>query len=380
MFRCETAILGGGASGLMLASLLGPRHDYRILEGNATIGAKIAVSGGGRCNLTNRRLDPRRYRGDERFISRIFARYDNRWLLDWFGRQGLEPVLRKRWQYFCPHSAQEVIGIFRRRISPSKLLVSTRIEGVEPADGGFRIRTDRGTGTARRVVVATGGMSYPRLGASGIGLKIAEALGHPVVPTAPALVGLTLQKGEFFFKSLSGIAVPVRITLAERAIESDLLFAHRGISGPAVLDASLWWERGEIAVDFLPGFALESLTRSPRQLTSLLPLPRRAAKAFLDALGVRDMAGRRCDAATLKRLERLKDYRFAPAGTMGYFRAEAMRGGVATDGIDPDTMQSRKCPGLYFVGEVLDVTGEVGGYNFQWAFSSAAVCAEAIGN
>ena len=363
----------------MAVSLLSKsqRQATAIVDGNPRIGAKIAVSGGGRCNLCNECLGPERYRGDPAFLSAVFERYDQRWLLDWFTRLGVATRMEKDRQYFCVEGAESVNRLFRKTLAPATVLLDEKVLSVS-GTGPFRIETSRGSYRADRVVVASGGLSYPRLGAGDIGLRIAEAYGHTIVRPAPALVGMTLQPEQFFFKGLSGVSLPVELRVAGRCFRDRLLFAHRGISGPAVLNASLWWEKGEIEIDFLPGFD-RRLLRGDKKLSTLLPLPRRAARAFLAALKLPDRSAGKLDTADRKRLSRLNAYHFAPAGTFGYARAEVTRGGVATDAVDPRTMESLLQPGLYFLGEVLDVTGELGGFNFQWAFSSAAVCAEALG-
>ncbi len=375
----DLAILGGGASGLMLAARLEPSVSAVLIEGNREPGAKIAVSGGGRCNLTNARIGTERYRGDPSFIRPVLKRYDQQWLLEWFRQRGVKTRREKDAQYFCVDRSPAVIRALKEAASGVELLNGFQVREVRQEAGGYRLVSERGESLqARRLAVASGGLSFPKLGASAIGLKIAESTGHRIVRPAPALVGLTLQPPQSFFKSLSGVATEVEIRVGERRWRDRLLFAHRGISGPAVLNASLWWERGELSVDFLPGVEFLRLRGEKKHLSSLLPLPRRAAKAFLEHLEIPDGPCRHLSASVWERLEGLHDYRFAPAGTFGYSKAEVTRGGVSTDEVDPKTMESRRMPGLYFVGEVLDVTGELGGYNFQWAFSSAAVCADAV--
>ena len=194
----------------------------------------------------------------------------------------------------------------------------------------------------------------------------------------PALVGLTLQKEQFWMKELSGLSCFVEIKVQERVLREEMLFAHKGISGPAVLDATLFWEKGSIEIDFLPNFSLKSLTQSKKQLTSLLPLPKRLTKSFLVQLKLNDKTGKKLTSEDLRTLENLKSYSFAPAGTFGYGKAEVTKGGISTDEVDAETMMSQKQEGLYFLGEVLDVTGRLGGYNFQWAFSSAFICAQQL--
>ncbi|ADV46706.1 NAD(P)/FAD-dependent oxidoreductase [Nitratifractor salsuginis] len=375
----DLAILGAGASGLMLASLLQNRKNVCLIDGNPAPGAKIAVSGGGRCNLCNAHLDPSYYRGDAKVLRSVFGRYDQHWLLRWFHERGVETRLEKGSQYFAKERSRAVLDALQRAARGVETLYGFRVKEIRKEAEGFSLIPERGRALrCRRLVIASGGLSFPKLGASGIGLEFAKESGHPVEPTAPALVGFTLQPAQAFFKSLSGVAVEAEVRVARRCWRDRLLFAHRGISGPAVLNASLWWERGEISIDFLPGFDLNEIRSERKNLSTLLPLPKRAALAFLKVLQIRDRPCRQLGRAEWERLEGLHDYRFAPAGTFGYSKAEVTRGGVGLSRIDPLTMESRLVPGLYFLGEVLDVTGELGGYNFQWAFSSAAVCAEAL--
>jgi len=246
---------------------------------------------------------------------------------------------------------------------------------VSKREGYFYVKTDKRTLTADAVVVASGGLSFPKLGASGIGYEVAEHFGHSIVRTAPALVGFTVQKEQFFFKELSGASTEVVIHVNGQVCEGSLLFAHKGISGPAVLDASLYWEKGKMEIDFLPGFSWENIRKSPKQLSSLLPMPKRVTKAFLLQLKLNDKTGSKITDNELLILKGLNHYSFAPAGTFGYSKAEVTKGGVDTTEVDSQTMMSKKTEGLFFTGEVLDVTGRLGGYNFQWAFSSAASCA-----
>jgi len=372
-------IIGGGASALMLASLL-PSNRATLIETNTKIGAKIQVSGGGKCNITNRVMDPAYYLGEEYFIQPALDLFDEKMLLAWLAQRGLEPVMRKGSQYFCPNSSKEILGIFQRECSKQKILLGEKVMRVTKKGKGFEVKTDKRTLSAERVVVASGGLSYPQLNASDIGYRIAESFGHTIAKTAPALVGLTLQPEQFFFKELSGASTEVRITVGERVVEGALLFAHKGISGPAVLDASLYWEKGKIEIDFLPDIDWDAFVRSEKQISSLLPMPKRVTKAFLLQLDLEDKPGKKLTSLELERLKSLCRYSFAPAGTFGYAKAEVTKGGVATDEVNAYTMMSEKEEGLYFIGEVLDVTGRLGGYNFQWAFASAYVCSQHLIN
>jgi len=368
-------IIGGGASALMLASLL-PKNTAIVIESNEKLGAKILVSGGGKCNITNTNMGTEYFLGDEQFLQPALKRFNEKALLQWLERQRLMPVLRKETQYFCKDSAKELLNVFLKESRKQKILVNEKVLGVSKRDNVFYIKTDKQTLMADRVVVASGGLSFPILGASGIGYEIAEHFGHSIVKTSPGLVGFTVQKEQFFFKALSGVSTDVVIKIGETLCKGGLLFAHKGLSGPAILDASLYWEKGKIEIDFLPGFSWNSLKGSKKQLSSLLPMPKRVTKAFLIQFDIEDKMGSKLTSDELAQLQLLNHYAFAPAGTFGYSKAEVTKGGVCTDEVDAKTMMSQKTEGLYFTGEVLDVTGRLGGYNFQWAFSSAYSCAK----
>lgn len=371
-------IIGAGAAGLMCAAQLG-RKDILILEHNDSPAAKIKISGGGRCNITNKNLSASDYLGNSAFISKVFDHFDNKDLLRFLAKRGLEPVLRKESQYFCKESSEELVDLLLREVERGSLRCGVEVIGVEKVKNLFRIDSSDGEFFAHRVLVATGGLSYRSCGASSIGFEIARSFGHTVVPPRPALAGLTLQPEQFWMKELAGVSLPVEISVGRRKFRSDMLFAHRGISGPAVLDASLFWNRGKITVDFLPDKRLKSLFRSKKRSAFLqIPLPKRFLKSFFEALEIPDITYDKMDETQKQRLSLLKSYAFAPAGSFGYTKAEVTKGGVSTDEVDPLTMQSRLVKGLYFAGELLDVTGRVGGYNFQWAFSSAAVAAKSL--
>ncbi len=371
----EILILGAGASGLMLASLL-ERDNYLILDNNPKVGSKILVSGGGKCNITNGNLKPKNYLAEQRFVRNVLKRFDNYDLLEWLGERGLKLVVRKNHQYFCKNSAKELVSLFEKEINSKKILLNQKIKEVKKIDRGFEVVTSRGSIFSKKVVVATGGLSFPKLGATSIGYDIAKTFGHKVSTISSALVGFTLQPEEFFFKELSGISTEVKITIGDRVIDGSLLFAHKGISGPAVLNASLYWKKGKITIDFIPSVNLEAIKSSKKNISRVLELPNRVAKAFLEKLEVEDRACRELTRDEWKKIETLKSYSFAPAGTFGFSKAEVTKGGVVLDEVDSSNMMSKKVDNLYFIGEVLDVTGELGGYNFQWAFSSAYVCAK----
>lgn len=377
----DVAILGGGAAGLMAAAWLREHTALRVslIEGNPKLGAKIGISGGGKCNLTNVTLGAENYLGDGALVRDVLGKFDNEALLQWVQARGCHPVLRKERYYFCPKSAQELIDIFLGCTTGTALFLRHRILGLQKSDELFTVMTDKAELRARRVIVATGGVSYASVGATDVGVQIAEAFGIRVVPFRPALAGLTLQPEQFWMKALSGVSFPVTIRIKDKTLREDMLFTHRGISGPAVLSASLYWEKGALSIDFLAGGSLASLLTSGgnRKLSRALPLPRSFVIALLAHLQLEDKPCSRLTRREHDILCRLCAYEFAPAGTFGFSKAEVSKGGVACEELVGGSCESRRVAGLFFAGEVIDVTGELGGYNFQWAFASALSAAQA---
>ncbi len=368
----DIVFIGAGASALMAASHL-EGYDVALIDANTKIGAKLLISGGGKCNLTNRFAAAEHYLGDAHFIAPILSAFDASSTLAFAKAHRLALEERAHGQMFCANSAKDLVSIFGRLSSFCTFYLQTNVLHVKK-EKHFAVQTNKGEIYAKKLVVASGGLSYASIGASGIGYQIAEYFGHTLVTPSPALVGLTLQKEQFWMKELSGIAVPAVLHVAEKRFRENLLFAHKGISGPAVLSGSLYWKKGAICVDFLPDVvSMEALFKAQRQkqISTALPLPKRFTKAFLEALGLEDKVIATLTKEEKERVASLKAYAFSPAGNFGYTKAEVTRGGVSTLEIDDLTMQSRLCEGLYFIGEVVDVTGELGGFNFQWAFASA---------
>jgi len=371
-------IIGGGASALMLASLL-PKNSAVIIESNPKIGAKLLVSGGGKCNITNRHMGTKYFLANRDFIEPTLKLFNENDLLHWLKYHKLTPTLRKESQYFCKNSAKELVDIFSNESKKQKLLLNEKVLTVTKRGDFFTVKTDKRSLTSTTVIIASGGLSFPRLGASSIGYNIAQSFGHTIIKTAPALVGFTVQKEQFFFKELSGASTDVEIKVGDSLCKGALLFTHKGLSGPAVLDTSLYWEKGKIEIDFLPQFSWKTIQGSKKQISSLLPLPKRITKAFLVQLELEDKPFNKMTCEEMDKLQLLEHYSFSPAGTFGYSKAEVTKGGVDTCEIDAQTMMSHKVKGLYFIGEVLNVTGRLGGYNFQWAFSSAYTCYKHLG-
>ncbi len=365
----EIAIIGAGASGLMVASKFKDR-DIVVVENNLEIAKRVKISGGGRCNITNRDLTYRNYLGDREFVEEILDSFSRDDLITFLTKRGCKLELRSSGQYFCKDSSMEIVNLFKRELNGVEFLLGYRVLDLIK-DSSFLIKTTRGDIRAKRVVVATGGLSYKKIGATPIAYEIAKKFGHTISRDLPALVGLTLQKEQFWMKGLSGVSIKVKVSTGSKEFVDNLLFTHRGISGPAILNISLYWMRGEIEIDFLPDFNLSTLLKGSKRLISrTLPLPKRFIKAFLKSVGLKDIAVNSLKESEIKRVLEIKKYTFAPAGNFGYERAEVTKGGILTSEIKKESMMSRFQKDLYFVGESLDVTGELGGYNLQWAFSS----------
>ncbi len=376
----DIVFIGAGASALMAAAhLLG--KDVALIDSNAKIGAKILISGGGKCNLTNRHATEHNYLGDEIFIKTVFSKWSPKETIAFAKAYDVKLEEREHGQLFCARSAKELTEVFAHINRKHTFYLNTKVLHVRKTDEHFSIETSNGTIGAKRLVVASGGLSYASIGASDTGYEIAKSFGHSIVSLSPALVGLTLQKEQFWMKELSGIALNVSLHVEGKVFNENLLFAHKGISGPAVLSGSLYWKKGALSIDFLPHIdSLEMLfkTQGKKQISTALTLPKRFTKAFLEASGMEDKVLSKLNTLEKETLLSLKKYTFSPAGNFGYTKAEATKGGVCTDEIEPQTMQSKCCKGLYFIGEVLDVTGELGGFNFQWAFASGVCASRAL--
>ena len=374
----DIAIIGAGASGLMAASRLSGKK-IAFIEANSKIGLKILASGGGKCNVTNKNVTSDNYLGDKEFIKQTLEKFSSKDLLEFLDEFKLELEVRRYGQYFCKNSAKDLLRIFEKLTRHCHFFMDSKVLHVE-FDKHFKIIIQNKTIEAKKLVVASGGISFTSLGASPIGYEIAKSFGHTIKTPAPALVGLTVQKEQFWMKSLSGISFNARLRVEAKTLESDLLFTHKGISGPVVLSASLYWQKGKISLDFLPHIDLKKLLdkKSKKQISSLLPLPKRFVLEFLKSLFVEDKPIYKLKSDELEKLKLLKNYEFAPAGNFGFTKAEVTKGGVCVDEVNARTLESKLQKNLYFIGEVLDVTGELGGYNFQWAFASAVQFARGL--
>ncbi|MCD6258928.1 MAG: aminoacetone oxidase family FAD-binding enzyme [Helicobacteraceae bacterium] len=375
----DVLILGAGASGLMCAAYLERSLDVALVDCNEKVAKKLKISGGGKCNITNVEVDMSHYDSTDEALSHALDIFSKEDLLSFLAANGLKPEIRKGRYYFCKNSSDEIIEILKEKTQGVELLLNHEVLQVKKEKEYFDVYTQKGLLHAKKVVVATGGKSYKTLGASDIGLEIAKSFALDVVDFSPALVGLTVQKEQFWMKELSGLSCYVEVRVAGKNIYEEMLFAHKGISGPAVLSASLYWQKGSIEIDFLPKQnILKLLEGSKKLLSSVIPLPKRLAKALLEALDVEDGACDKIGKEQKEKLLKIHNYEFAPAGNFGFSKAEVSRGGVALHQLNAYTLEALDVEGLFFIGEVVDITGELGGYNFQWAFSSGVVCAEDI--
>lgn len=348
------------------------QHDIAIIDSNTKKGLKILASGGGKCNVTNKNVSVDNYLGDKEFIKNALSQYSSKDLLSFLDTFNLKLEVRRYGQYFCKNSAKDLLSILEGLTRHCKFYMGSSVLQVE-FNKTFIITTEKEKIYAKKLVIASGGLSYSAIGASDIGYVIAKSFGHTIITPAPALVGLTVQKDQFWMKSLSGISFNARLSVEDKSLESDLLFTHKGISGPVVLSGSLYWKKGQIALNFLPNMDLRKTLdkKSKKLVSSIIPLPKRFMVEFLKSINIEDKQVCKLKNEDLEKLYLLNNYEFAPAGNFGFTKAEVTKGGVNTDEIDAVTFESKLQKNLYFIGEVLDVTGELGGYNFQWAFASA---------
>ena len=375
----DVLILGAGASGLMCAAHLEKSYSIAVIDVNDKVAKKLQISGGGKCNITNKYVDVNKFEGERELISGALDTFSKDNLLQFLKDNRVALELRKNRYYFCKTSSNDIINLLKKKSSNAKMLLNHEIIALSKEREVFKLQTSQGVVQAKKIIVATGGKSFKNLGASEIGLDIAKSFKLKVKEFMPALVGLTIQPNELWMKELSGLSCYVHIKVGDRLLKEEMLFAHKGISGPAILSASLYWKKGNISIDFLPDKnILDLINGSKKQISSVIPLPKRLAKAILKAIDVEDMECKKLDANKKEKLQKIHSYSFAPAGNFGFTKAEVSSGGVLASELDFKSLESKKIKNLYFIGEVVDVTGELGGYNFQWALSSAIMCANAL--
>jgi predicted Rossmann fold flavoprotein len=387
----DVIILGAGAAGLMCAAVAGQRgRRVALLEHNGQVGRKILISGGGRCNFTNLHCGPENFISDNmHFAKSALALYEPRNFIELVEQYGIQWHEKTLGQLFCNHSARSIVEMLLAECAVGgveTVLNAHRIE-VESGTGGFRVTCSVGEFATEVLVVATGGLSIPRMGATGIGYELARQFGLKVVNPRPALVPLLLGGEETAWTELAGVAadVVVRTNGAGRKAQfrEKMLLTHRGLSGPAVLQASSYWRAGdELQVDFAPGSKVLGKLMEPRavrgdgSLRQALRevLPQRLAGLLADKCNPEGWSNEALDAGE----QRLHAWKFRPTGTEGFDKAEVTAGGVDTSGLTARTMEARSVPGLFFIGEAVDVTGWLGGFNFQWAWASGVAAGRAV--
>jgi predicted Rossmann fold flavoprotein len=377
----DVIIIGGGAAGLFCAIEAGKRgRSVLVIEHAGSVGKKIAISGGGRCNFTNINPTSKNYlSANPHFCKSALARYTPQDFIALVEKHHIAYHEKKLGQLFCDGSSEQIISMLLAECKAVSVEVRTNctVRKVEKRDA-FLLDTSQGQFECESLVIATGGLSIPKIGATDFGYRVARQFGLRIQPTRPALVPLTFTKQRLEeLKELSGVAVDAIVSCNGVAFRENILFTHRGVSGPAILQASSYWRRGdELSINLLPDLQAIELLIANRQsdihLATLLSnhLPRRFAQTWCD-LFAPSRAIKQYNQAELQPIGALlNNWRLAPDGSEGYQKAEVTAGGVDTDELSSKTMEAKRQPGLYFIGEVVDVTGHLGGYNFQWAWAS----------
>jgi len=386
----DAIILGAGAAGMMAAAVAGQNGRRVLLVDHADApGKKILISGGGRCNFTNIHTAPDRYlSANPHFARSVLSRYTPADFIELVDRYGIAWHEKTLGQLFCDGSAKQIVAMLLDQCEQGgvELSLARAASEIGHADGLFNVGLGNRAVSAPKLVIATGGPSIPKMGATGFAYDVARRFGLKVIEPRPALVPLTLGGDDVLFRDLSGVATEVEATAGQGRFREAALFTHRGLSGPAILQVSSYWRSGEaVTIDFLPdrdsGWLLAEKRARPRAtLRSALgqALPDRLAETLAERLALSGNLADLPDKALAAAETQLAGWTFRPNGTEGFAKAEVTIGGVATDGLSQKTMEAKAVPGLHFIGEAVDVTGWLGGYNFQWAWASAVACGEAL--
>jgi predicted Rossmann fold flavoprotein len=385
----DVIIIGAGAAGLFCAIQAGKRgRSTLVLERNVAGGNKIAISGGGHCNFTNLHAGPDNFIcRNPHFVKAALARFTPRDFIALVDKHGIAYREIKSGRLFCSHSAQDIIRLLHKECGDARVeILCSCAVGAVRKNGRFLVETNSGRFESDSLVVATGGLSFPKAGATDLGYRIARQFDLDIVPTKPALVPFILSKEDLLpLRHLSGVSIEAAVRLHRQEFRDQVLFTHRGLSGPAILQISSYWNPGEtIGIDLMPDHAMTELfsedRNSGRMLKTVLSRywPGRFARFWTDRNAVSKPLHQYSD-RELRALEKsLHSWQITPAGTEGYRKAEVTAGGVDTNELSSQTMEARRVPGLYFIGEVVDVTGQLGGFNFQWAWASAFSAGQAV--
>jgi predicted Rossmann fold flavoprotein len=385
----DVIIIGAGAAGLFCAKQAAKRgRSTLVLERGAIAGRKIALSGGGRCNFTNLNAGPEHFICTNlHFVKAALARFTPHDFLEMIENHGIGFQEKSAGQLFCRDSAKAIVRFLLQECAASAVTIRTGCEIKEiRKEQRFLIETNSNRLTCQSLVVATGGLSYPQVGATDFGYRIAEQFGLSVIPARPALAPFLFSKEDRIrFCHLSGISLDVSVRLGKREFRDAMLFTHRGLSGPAILQISSYWSPPMVVqIDLMPGRKLEGLfieeRSSAKELKTILSRywPERFSKFWTEHCGIFKPMRQYSDRELRKIEEQIHAWRIIPAGTEGYHIAEVTAGGVDTHELSSQTMEARRQPGLYFIGEVVDVTGQLGGFNLQWAWSSGYSAGQAV--
>jgi predicted Rossmann fold flavoprotein len=388
---CDVLIIGAGAAGMMCAIEAGKRkRKVILLDHSDRIGRKILISGGGRCNFTNINTTPNSFVSQNpHFCKSALARYTPQDFISLVKSHRIKFHEKKLGQLFCDDSAQQIVDMLVKECdkSGSRFQLAREVERVSH-DGHFTVRTNKGTVSSESLVIATGGLSIPQIGATGYGYELARQFGLKIIETRPALDGFNLNAKDLQrFSALSGVSVDVIASCDGSSFRENILFTHNGLSGPASLQTSLYWQKPlPLEINLLPEIApVTWLTdmrtqKSRSNLKNLLTevLPKRFAEQFCDYYGFKENLADLSDKRLHEIARSLASWQLFPSGTVGFKKAEVTRGGVDTNELSSKTMEAKKLAGLYFIGEVVDVTGQLGGYNFQWAWSSAFAAGQVV--
>jgi predicted Rossmann fold flavoprotein len=395
----DAIIVGAGAAGLFCAGVAGQLGKKVLLLDHAEVlGEKIRISGGGRCNFTNMYSSPANFLSENpNFVKSPLSKYTSQDFLDLVKSYNIPFHEKHKGQLFCDVSAKQIIEMLFSECQKGGVDIRhpVTVEGIEQLDDQtWIVKTNQGIEKSKALVMATGGLPVPAIGATEFALKIAEQFHLPIIPVRPALVPLSFTSEEFAnLSELSGLSVPVKVAAGQKGqrygtchFDEDVLLTHKGLSGPAILQASSYWQEGEgIKINWLNDIDCDELfnddanrLKSTETILGMV-FPQRLAKSFAEQ---KNLLGRKWAEVGKKDRQALKDlltqWAVKPAGTLGWKKAEVMLGGVDTKSLDGQTMMSKQHPGLYFIGECVDVTGHLGGHNFQWAWSSGYVCAQAL--
>ncbi|MEL0640135.1 NAD(P)/FAD-dependent oxidoreductase [Pseudoalteromonas aliena] len=392
MTQVDVIVIGAGAAGLMCAAQAGYRgRSVTVLDMGKKTGRKILISGGGRCNFTNENATSDNYLcGNAHFVKSCLSRYTQHDFIELVDRHGLAYHHKTLGQLFCDNNAQDIVDILLTECEWAGVNIKLRNEvmGVSKTETGYKVVTEQGTLSSESLVIASGGLTMPKLGATPIGYKIAEQFGLKVLPTMAALVPFTLhQHDKERFEGLSGISIPCEVSSEDGTVfKENILFTHRGLSGPAILQISSFWRAGQaVTINLLPELDLKQQLADWREIHSQKSLknslstilPKRFIEILHESKAIPDC---NINQLTHAQIDELVNYihawKIKPNGTEGYRTAEVTLGGVDTDELSSKTFEAKKAKGLYFIGEVTDVTGWLGGYNFQYAWSSGFACGQ----